>query len=549
MAEYKNKDSFDVIIIGAGHNGLTLGCYLADAGLSVLICERRLEFGGGLSTEESTLSGFYHNLHSNFHATPPFLPPLFDFQLEKRGIKYIHPDANIGMPLKDGRALVLYNDDFRAAKEIEKFSKKDAKAFLDVRTVLSQNVMDLLNWVYSPPPGRDQEDRLKDIEEKWQRWFGKDIQNKSPYDFVCERFENPHVQALLLFHMAVAGFDVSIKEKIEDVNVGLAALGLGYIGFITNWQLCQGGSHHLAHALGAEFLSHGGMMEEHAHVEQILVQNGEAKGVRLKDGREFYARHAVASSVEPDQTFLKMLDEKELKPDFRDAVSKLKYGGMDVLFGVHLALKEPPRYTSEKFNPDIFKTFNLNIGYESPEDLIEHYDEIRREEVPGKPRLECSINTLFDPTQAPKGYHTALTWQFAPFAPGGNPEKWDELKEAYAWECVESWREYAPNMTKDNVLSLYAYSPLDITRKMVNMRRGGFHTLAVIPSQLLWRRPLEEVGQYRTPVKKLYLCGSSTHAHGGILASPGYNAMQVIAEDLGVLNKVRHGNKFWQMGR
>lgn len=547
MAESGNN--YDVIIIGAGHNGLTLGCYLADAGLSVLILERRLEYGGGLSTEESTLPGFYHNLHSNFHATPPFLPPLHDFQLEKRGIKYIHPDANIGMPLKDGRALVLYNDDFRAAKEIEKFSRNDAKRFLEVRQILAQNVMDLLKWVYSPPPGRENEEKLKEIEEKWTSWFGKDIGNQSPVEFIKKNFENPHVQALLLFHMAVAGFDVSIKETLEDVNVGLAALGLGYIGFITNWQLCQGGSHHLAHALGAEFLSRGGTMEEHAHVEKIYVENGEAKGVRCKDGREFFARHAVASSVEPEQTFIQMVEEKELSGGFREAVKKLKYGNMDVLFGVHCALKEAPRYNAEKFNPDIARTFNLNIGYESPEDLTEHYEEILRGEVPEKPRLEASINTLFDTTQSPEGYHTALIWQFVPYAPGGDENTWDEIKEEYAWKCIETWREYAPNMTKDNVLSLYAYSPLDITRKMVNMRRGGFHTLAVIPSQLLWRRPLPEIGQYRTPIKKLYLCGSSTHAHGGILASPGYNAMQVIAEDLGVKHKTKYGSKFWEMGK
>lgn len=545
----ESNTNYDVIIIGAGHNGLTTGCYLADAGLSVLILERRLEYGGGLSTEESTLPGFYHNLHSNFHGTPPFLPPLHDFQLEKRGIKYILPEANIGMPLKDGRALVLYTDDLRAAKEIERFSKKDAKRFLEVRQILAQNVVDLLRWVYSPPPKREDEAQLKEIGEKWQSWFGKDIQNQSPVDFVRANFENPHVQALLLFHMAVAGFDVSIKETLEDVNVGLAALGLGYVGFITNWQLCQGGSHHLAHALGAEFLSRGGTMEEHAHVEKIYVENGEAKGVRCKDGREFFARHAVVSSVEPEQTFLQMVEEKELSGDFKDAVKKLKYGNMDVLFGVHCALKEAPRYTAEKFNPDIARTFNLNIGYESPDDLIEHYEEILREEVPKKPRLEASINTLFDPTQAPEGYHTALIWQFVPYAPDGDENKWDEIKEEYAWECIETWREYAPNMTKDNVLSLYAYSPRDITRKMVNMRRGGFHTLAVIPSQVLWRRPLPELGQYRTPIKKLYLCGSSTHAHGGILASPGYNAMQVIADDLGVKDKVKYGNKFWEMGK
>src|SRR3974390_1028397 len=118
-------EEYDVVVIGAGHNGLTLGCYLARAGLSLLVRERRAEFGGGLSTEESTIPGFSHNLHSNFHAAMPFFPPNEDFGLERLGLHYFHPDANIGMPLRDGRALVLYSDELRPCAEIARFPRHD----------------------------------------------------------------------------------------------------------------------------------------------------------------------------------------------------------------------------------------------------------------------------------------------------------------------------------------------------------------------------------------------------------------------------------------
>ena len=113
----------DVIVIGGGHNGLSLAAYLAHAGVDVLVLERRAEFGGGLSTEEVTVPGFLHNLHSNFHGAMPFFPPFGDFQLEKRGAIYVHPPANTGMPMKDGRALVLYTDELRCYEELARFSK------------------------------------------------------------------------------------------------------------------------------------------------------------------------------------------------------------------------------------------------------------------------------------------------------------------------------------------------------------------------------------------------------------------------------------------
>ena len=526
----------DVIVIGGGHNGLTLAAYLAHAGVDVLVLERRAEFGGGLCTEEVTLPGFQHNLHSNFHGAMPFFPPFGDFQLDKRGAIYLHPPANTGMPLKDGRALVLYTDELRSYEELARFSKGDAEAWLELRGQMMSHVEELLGSGYSPPI--DDPNAEPYLAREFDGWFKQGVSGMSAVELVRSRFENPQVQALLLFHMAVGGWDV--REP------GLAPLGIAFLAYITNWQLCRGGSHHLAHLLGGVLLEAGGDLREDCDVARITVENGRATGVVLKTGEKIGARRAVVSTVDPHQTFRVMLEERELPAGMAGRVDGITYGHGDVLFGVHLALDEAPRYTAAKGNPDIDRTFNINIGYETPEDLLEHYAEIDRKELPRVPRLQVGVNTLFDPSQAPLGKHTALLWQFVPWEPDGkDPSTWDAIKKEYAERCIEAWREYAPNITGDKILGRYAYSPYDTARKLVNMRRGGFHSAAVLQKQAIYRRPIPELGTLRTPIECLYVGGSSSHPHGGITAGPGYNCFQLLVEDLKL--KTPHvGNKFWE---
>lgn len=532
----------DIVIIGAGHNGLSLGGYLARAGLDVVVLERRAEFGGGLSTEEVTIPGFYHNLHSNFHGAMPFFPPWGDLELEAHGATYIHPPANIGMPLRDGRALVFYVDELRTYEEIARFSKTDAEAWLETRGIIANHLEEILSTGYSPPIQIAAAESF--LSDELMEWFGSDIASGNAIDFVKGRFENPHVQALCLFHMAVGGWDVRAP--------GLGPLAVGFLGYITNWQLCRGGSHHLAHVLGTVLLKNGGELLELADVARIEVEQGRASGVVLADGTRIGARMAVVSTVDAHQTFLRMLEPEQLPEGMAERLRSIRYGHGDVLFGVHLALETPPHYTAAKFNPDIDRTFNVNIGYETPEDLIEHYEEIDRNELPAVPRLEVGVNTLFDPSQAPEGKHTAILWQFAPFAPGRDDDGsavWNDLKHEYAERCIEEWRRYAPNMTPDKVLGVYAYTPHDIGQKMINMRRGGFHCAAVLEPQAFHLRPLRELGELRTPIEGLYMGGSAVHPHGGILAGPAYNCLQVLADDFDLWGRLKLQPKIWDATR
>ncbi len=529
--------TYDCLVIGGGHNGLTVALYLAAAGLEVCVLERRAEFGGGLSTEESTLPGFYHNLHSNFHASPPWIPPLRDFDLGQRGTRYFHPEANLGMPLSDGRALVLYRDDAHSMAELARFSPRDAEAYGKLRATLRRWREPFLSLAYTPAP-RTVERRAA-MADALAHDFGFDVFTASPVDWVRSRFETPALAALLLFHVAIGGWDVR--------QPGMAFLGLAFLSFLTEWKLCRGGSHQLAHALGGELLARGGELLEHAHVERILLDDaGAAVGVRLRGGRELRARRAVVSCVDLEQTLVQCLPEGSYDASLRERASRVQYGPSDVLMGGHLALAEAPRYTASRWNPDLQQAFNLNLGYERPEDLIEHCEELDRQELPRTPRLNASNNTLFDATQAPPGKHTGLLWQFAPYAPGGDAGAWDALKHDYLERCVAVWRGYAPNLDADTVLGRYAYSPLDVERKMINMRRGGFHFGALTPAQLGELRPLPELAGCRGPVPRLYLGGACMHVHGGITGSPGYNCARVVLEDLDLGGRMPALDRPWR---
>jgi len=185
--------------------------------------------------------------------------------------------------------------------------------------------------------------------------------------------------------------------------------------------------------------------------------------------------------------------------------------------------------------------FKLNIGLETPEDYQVLWSEIRSGKLPKHFGLYCSIPSLFDPNQAPKGKHAALIWQPAPYnLKDGGPGKWDEVKEEYMEACIAKWREYAPNLTDDNILGKFALSPLDIERKLCNMKSGGVFMGRMIQGQLEYFRPIPELAQFRTPVKNLYLAGSCCHPGGGIIGAPGFIAANVIAEDHNL-------NKWWEV--
>ena len=523
------KDTYDAIIIGAGHNGLTLGAYLARSGLEVLVLERRHEEGGGLCTEEVSLPGFLHNIHANYHTFVDMAPPVNDLDVRGHGVEYVRPEVQMASIFDDGTALTIHTDMDKTLASMARFSEKDAGTFQRLYGE-AHGFIDLLlgTLMYQPP--LNVKDLTKALAtfgvEDRSEFLSVKLRRQTINQFLDKHFENDRIKAHLAFHGAVCSYT-------NDV----AGLAIGYpllVGKIDNWHLCVGGSHRLAHALWRDLAQHGGVMWSDAEVTNIIVEGGRAVGVRTADGTELKARKIVASTVSVEQTFLEFVNPSEIPEEFAKRVQNDIVHKDWSLFSVHMAMNSFPEYTAAEFDPDVNRAWVVNLGYGSLEELNAEWAAIRAGNLPD-PRPNAAVNSLYDPTDAPDGCATGLLRQFAPFAlADGGAGAWDKMGRWYGQKCIEAWRRYAPNLTDDKILATSVFTPHDIVRKLPNMVRGDWMMGEISLANMLDQRPLPELGQYRTPIQGLYMAGSTQHPHGFITFGPGYNALQVIADDLDI---------------
>jgi phytoene dehydrogenase-like protein len=513
---------YDVIIIGAGHNGLIAANYLAREGLSVAIVERRYEAGGGLCTEELITPGFRHNLHSYYHAMMDHMPAYKELELERYGATYKCPQVQTGLATSDGNALTMYTDLEKTCKSISRFSTKDAETYKK----LCEGYRDYMNIIVVPAvytqPIRPSE-RMGALEPTKEGIQFLRIDRSSPLDIVNELFECEELKSAILNEL------VYPRCMLPDYY-GLGAVTLLAITMVERKKICIGGSHMLAHALWRSLIAKGGVVLGCRTVKRIIVDDGEAKGVVLASGEEIGAKRAVVSAVDLKQTFIDFIGDEKLDSEFLKKVENFKLDEFS-LFSIHLALKEAPRLKASEFNEDINQAFHLMLNVESPKKLMSQMDRIRKEELPDEPILYCSIPTLYDKQQAPEGKHTAVIIAPVPYAIRGDAAKWDVVKEDFMNTCLDSFNKYAPNL-KTNIIGKAAFSPLDIERRFLNMRRGAWFMGRPTLDQVEYFRPIPELSDYRTPVKRLYLAGSSCHPGGGITGGPGFIASGIILEDL-----------------
>jgi phytoene dehydrogenase-like protein len=525
------NSTYDAIVIGAGHNGMALSTYLGKSGWRVLVLERRQEEGGGLSTESYTLPGFLHNLHSNYHTFVGLCPVYDDLQLiGNDGVTYVQPPVQMGSIFDDGTALTIHTDMEKTHASICRFSKKDADTFMRLYKEVKgfQDLM-IRTLMYAPPIDVNTITRALTklgVEEKTE-FFRARLRSMSINDFLNLHFEHDKIKTMLAFHASVCGYYTD--------RPGLAISFPFMVGKITNWHLSLGGSHRLAHALWRQMRRAGVTLIPAAPVEMIIIENGRAAGVRLSDGTEFHADKLVASSVDVHQTFKKMLPPEILPKEVHAAVDGYQYQEGST-FSVHLAMNKIPTYKAAAFDPDINHAWVLNIGYNTLDEFTRDWEDIRNKRVPEVPRLNVAVNSMFDPCDAPKGKATGLLRVFAPYDFGSGPEGWNEnnYKEDYLRRCVAKWQSYCENFTNEDILAARPYTPCDISAKLINMANGDWMVGRIADENLMANRPWASMSQYRTPIKGLYMCGSCTHPHGFITFGPGYNALDVIADDFGM---------------
>ncbi|MDY6862167.1 MAG: NAD(P)/FAD-dependent oxidoreductase, partial [Thermodesulfobacteriota bacterium] len=451
----------DVVIIGGGPNGLTAGAYLGKAGQKVVIVDRRNELGGGIATEEATcIGGYRHNVHAVYFMMVDYAPVYPDLKLEQYDLKHVYPELQFCMPFKDGSSLCIHSDVERTIKSIEKFSKKDAKAYQELFTKAKEFVENIIapGTYVQPSPA------LESVVKMQQTELGRELMEfseKTPLSVVDELFEHEKVKALMLYILCMWGLD--------PTQSGVGYLIPLYINRSANYRLVVNGSHSLPQALYKVILENNGKILSPYHVSRIIMEGKEAKGVELENGPTIKAK-AVLSTLDTHQTFLQMVGEENLESDFAESVKVWMWEHWS-LMGVHMALSEAPDFKVAKKDASLNKSFIYVLGYETPRDFLDHYDAIERGEADGNIGFNCCFPTVHDPSQAPPGKHTGLISVMAPYELKEGKEKWYDInfREEQIKKSIGILREYAPNLTDEKIRGTYISTPLDVENKYLDM--------------------------------------------------------------------------------
>jgi phytoene dehydrogenase-like protein len=520
-----SEEQWDVILVGAGQNSFALGTYLGMAGLKTVICESRLENGGRLASEEITLPGYWHNTLAYFQSDRAVSPVWRELGWDSaHHAEFVSPPVISALLLPAGRSVSQHQTIADTAASIAKFSASDADLWSDIHARFHEIIRGPLMDYYYAPVSREklsaqlaQHPAGREFERLWRL---------SPGQVVDEFFSHDAVKTLVLSQMAIP----------RGVALDYAGGGIEVLKMIAGDEkpeLARGGSHSIAQVLQRAYVHHGGQIRAVHHVEKILVDDGKAVGVRLRDGREWRARLAVVSDGDPYATFVEMIDDEHLPRTFTERVKDIRPDEFSY-FQVHLALKAPVRYAlHEAEDAAVGQAMNVNIGPEKPADLEEMWKEIRAGEFPEHPCLHAMCPTAFDPLQAPRGKHAASVFVPVPYQlKGKKPEDWVKLKNIFMERVLGLWRRYATNLTEENIEMKVAMDPFYIAGRWPNMRRGSVWVARKSPTQMDEMRPIEQLASYRTPIEGLYQIGVATHPADAVIAGSGYNCWKIMKQDL-----------------
>jgi phytoene dehydrogenase-like protein len=519
---------YDAIVVGAGHNGLVTACYLARAGLRVLVLERRHLVGGACVTEE-TFPGFKVStaayVNSLFHTAI-----VRDLRLAGYGYRVLARDPSSFTPFPDGRSLLMGPDADLTRKEIAKFSVRDAERYPRYEAML-ERVADVVEPTLTRSPPDLLRPRLRDLRTLFTlgRSFRRlgaaageavEILTGAARPILDRWFESEELKATL-------ATDAIIGAMASPSMPGTAYVLFHHVmgeagGKRGVWGYVRGGMGGLTQALAASARDLGATIRCEAEVARVLVRDRAAVGVALAGGEEYHAP-IVASNADARVTFLRLLEPGTLPEDFVAAVERISYESASLK--INVALAELPDFRAlPGAAPGPQHRGTIHICPD--QDYIERaFDDAKYGRPSSQPVLECTIPSVVDPTVAPPGRH--LMSMFVQYAPYRLREgSWDEQREAFADRCFDLLDQYAPNF-KRSVLARQVLTPLDLER-VFNLTGGNIFQGAMTPSQLFAFRPVPGWARYRTPIRGLYLCGAAAHPGGGVMGTPGFNAAREI---------------------
>ena len=525
------EKNFDVIVIGSGHNGLVNACYLQKAGLNVLVLEKNDWIGGAAVSRELHPGILYSNCS---YVCSLFRPEIMrDLELPKHGLQIVAIEGGTVFT-RDGDYLASYRNYHAKKRELERFSVKDSEAYSRYsRDILKQcRFIQPLLMRTAPDPAsfkfRDLSEMLyilRKVNDLTASELADTVRfwTMSISDFLDEYFENDVIKASL----AVSGI---IGTALGPMSPGTAYVLLHHYmgevdGSIGAWGYARGGMGAISKALTSSFRAMGGTLLNNSEVEKVDIRGARVKGVILKNGDEYLAKNVV-SNADVKRTFLKLTDPEHLPPNFVKKVNNFKIRGSSGK--VNIALDSMPNFPVISDNNPCLKG---DIHFtDSIERMERAYDDWKMGSWSRDPFLDMMIPTLTDPTMAPPGKHFMSCFvQYCPPKVGG--KNWTkENKDAFGETVIQQIADHSPGF-KDKILHMEVRTPKELEEE-VGLTEGNIFQGELTFDQLLFNRPIPGYAQYRSPIKGLYMCGSSTHPGGGVMGAPGRNAAVEILKDL-----------------
>ncbi|MBD2342671.1 NAD(P)/FAD-dependent oxidoreductase [Anabaena subtropica FACHB-260] len=534
---------YDVVIIGAGHNGLVCAAYLLKAGYSVLLLEKRPVPGGAATTEEclpKEAPGFLFNLCAIDHEFIHLGPVVEELELGKYGLEYLECDPVVFCPHPDGKYFLAHKSLEKTCAEIARYSERDAKKYAEFTEYWQRAIGAMIPMFNAPPKS------IIDILGNYDITKFKDLfsvigsPNKtldfvrnmltSAEDILNEWFDSEFLKAPL----ARLASELGAPPSQKTIAIGAIMMAMRHNPGMAR---PRGGTGALVKALVNLVISKGGVILTDQHVDKVLIDDGKAVGVRVAGGQEYRAKYGVISNIDAKRLFLEMTDKSDVDsadPDLWERLERRIVNNNETILKIDLALDEPLRFPFHA-HKDEYLVGSILIA-----DSVTHVEQAHSKctlgEIPdADPSMYVVMPSYLDPTLAPPGKHTVWIEFFAPYQIAGAEGSglkgtgWtDELKNQVADKVVDKLATYAPNV-KTATIARRVESPAELGERL-GAYKGNYYHIDMTLDQMVFFRPLPEIANYKTPIDNLFLTGAGTHPGGSISGMPGRNCARVFLQ-------------------
>lgn len=539
----KIMEEYDVVIIGAGHNGLVCAAYLLKAGYSVLLLEKRPVPGGAATTEEcipDQAPGFKFNLCAIDHEFIHLGPVVEELELTKYGLEYLECDPVVFCPHPDGKYFLGYKSIERTCAEIALYSERDAKKYAEFTDYWLRAINAMIPMFNAPPKSVIDIFGNYDI-KKLKDFFSVVGSPAKTFDFVRnmmtsaedllnEWFDSEFLKAPL----ARLASELGAPPSQKTIAIGAMMMAMRHDPGMAR---PRGGTGALVKALVNLVTSKGGVILTDQQVEKVLIDDAKAVGVRVANGDEYRAKYGVISNIDARRLFLQMTDKSDIDavdPNLWERLERRIVNNNETILKIDLALDEPLHFPFHAHKNEYL------IGSILIADSMTHVEQAHSKctlgEIPdADPSMYVVMPSALDPSLAPPGKHTLWIEFFAPYQIAGaegtglKGTGWtDELKNKVADRVIDKLATYAPNVKKATI-ARRVESPAELGERL-GAYKGNYYHIDMSLDQMIFFRPLPELANYKTPIEGLFLTGAGTHPGGSISGMPGRNCARVFLQ-------------------